>query len=94
MTDFEKSVYNSFLATSRSAQNKPFKIRKNFKNFEDSSNYIHLQRLCRLFARNPSITPQQFFLAPYKIWEDGGYFDLRFYTTPKALKIYKLYKQK
>ena len=94
MTSFEQLVYNMFLATSRSAQKKPFTLRKDWKDFEKSSNYIHVYRLANLFSRNPSIDPQRFFKAPYQVWSDEGYFDLTFYTTRKAIKAYNLVNEK
>ena len=94
MTKYEKECYNLFIIASRADRGKPFKLRKNFKDFEKSKDYLHLQRLCNLFKRNPSIRPLEFLYAPYRVWKDEEYFDLQFYTKPKAIKIYKLYLQK
>ena len=94
MTDFEKECYNMFIIVSRGDRGKPFKLRKNFKGFEDKEEYLYLQRLCNIFKRNPSIEPFKFLSAPYKVWKNEEYFDLQFYTKPKAIKTYKLYLQK
>lgn len=95
MTQNEKDCYNSYLATTRSIQNKPFNLRKDFSGFEDSPDYIYVKRIANFFTKFPHVIKTWYFQAPYKIYEDQKYFDLKFYASQKALKTYTLYmKQK
>ena len=88
MTDFEKRVYNLFLATTRIKQNKPYTARKSWEGFEKRKDYIYLQRLSVFFAKNPHLFRREFFEAPYEIYTDleDSYFNLRFFSSQKALK--------
>jgi len=95
MTQTEKECYNNFLASTRSIQNKPFKLRKDFSGFEDTEEYLYVKRLNTFFTKFPHIVRQWYFEAPFKIYEDDGYYDLKFYSSQKAIKTYTLYmKQK
>ena len=49
MTNYEKNIYNTYLRISRSQQNSPYKLRKNFNNFEDTENYVYVKRLAGFF---------------------------------------------
>ena len=90
MTQFEQVIYNKYLAISRLMLKKPFKLRKDFKGFENTKNYLYVQKLANLFNRNPEIDLQLFFEAPFKIYKDESYFDLKFYNSRKALKVYRI----
>jgi hypothetical protein len=94
ITKYEKHIYNAFLSTSRSKQNLPYKTRKNFAKFEDTDKHICVKKLSSLFTNYKHIDVGDFFDAPYEIYSDGEDFDLKFYTTQKAIKTYTLYKQK
>ena len=94
VTDKEKSIYNKFLAISRSSQNKPFKLRQDFEGFEENENYIYVRKLSLFFNKFPNVDMDCFFKAPYEIYSDTGNYDLKFYTSQKALKIYTLYQTK
>jgi hypothetical protein len=94
VTDKEKSIYNKFLAISRSSQNKPFKLRQDFEGFEENKNYIYVRKLSLFFNKFPNVDMDSFFKAPYEIYSDTGNYDLKFYTSQKALKIYTLYQTK
>lgn len=91
MTDLEKQIYNSYLATTRSQQDKPFKLRKDFNNFKDIA---LVQRLSSFFKRYPHIKPEAFFKAPYEIYPDTTHLDLSYFLTRAAIKSYSLYQQK
>ena len=93
MSPFEKNVYNTFLRVSRTAQNKPFRIRKNFKNFEDTDNYLFVKKIAMFLNKYKHVSVDDFFMAPYKTYSDTDYFELKFYTTQKAIKTYSLYVQ-
>jgi len=89
----EKLIYNKFLAVTRSAQNKPFKLRKKFENLDDTT-ILCLKKLSLFFNRFRHVDIDTFFKAPWEIYLDKGIFDLKFYTTQRALKVYTLYIQR
>ena len=89
----EKHIYNKFLAVTRSAQNKPFKLRKSFDNLDDITT-VCLKKLSLFFNRFRHVDIDTFFAAPREIYQDKGIFDLKFYTTQRALKVYTLYMQR
>ena len=89
MNNNEKNIYNLFLATNKRINNKPFKFRKNFDNFEDEK-YIYINRLSSFFKKFNHIKIEDFFEAPYFVYGEK-YFDLKFYCTQKAIKTYSLY---
>lgn len=93
ITEFEKLIYNKFLAISRIKQNKPFRLRKDFSGFEDTDHYFYVKRLAHFFTRFNHIDIEQFFESPYHIYEDK-WFDLKFYTSQRALKVYTMHQQK
>ncbi len=92
MTEFEQQIYNYYLASSRSNQNKPYTRRVNFDGVDESTK-LYLYKLSKFFARHKSINIKSFFDAPFKIYKDSTYYNLQFYTTLKATKIYRLYIQ-
>tara|TARA_B100001123_G_C14981487_1_gene895804 strand:- start:224 stop:868 length:645 start_codon:yes stop_codon:yes gene_type:complete len=93
MTEFEKTIYNKYLAVTRSSQNKPFKLRKNFKDFDDI-NLSLVKKLSLFFKKFKHVDMDTFFKAPFEIYIDNNGFDLKFYTTQRALKVYTLYMQR
>lgn len=92
LTELEKQIYNAYLIASRTARNKPFKKREDFKKIDDKT-YIILKKLALLFEHNRSVNIQDFFKAPF-IYYSIDYVDLQFYAMPKAIKCYSLYKKK
>lgn len=93
MTEFEQYIYNCYLETSRKSNNKPFKYRKDFTDFEDKEDFIHVSKLARLLSKFPNIQVKDFFKAPYAVYNEK-IFDLKFFTTQKALKAYTIYQNK
>ena len=92
MQNREKEVYNTFLRITRTQNNKPFRYRKNFDEFESHIDYPYIQKLSSFFRKFPHIKIEEFIVAPYKIYpDDAQYYDIKFYTTPKAIKLYSLY---
>lgn len=87
-SDFEKHIYNTFLKVSRSASNKPYRVRKDFNNLLDKKEYIYLKKLANFFNRFKHINIKDFFSAPYELYKDEHYFGLDYYTTLKATKAY------
>ncbi len=93
MTDFQKRIYNSHLAISRKMRDKPFRIRKDFSDM-DQTKLDRLASLERFFNSYQNIKIDDYFAAPYVIFEDDDYFDLDFYLTSKAKKAYSQYMKK
>lgn len=94
ISKIEEQIYNSHLYTSRSVKNKPVRLRKNFDNL-DERDEVTLKRLSRFFKGYKNINYGDWFIAPYKIYDDGTHnFDLHFYTTRKALKCYTMYMKR
>jgi len=93
MTDFQKRIYNSHLAISRKMRDKPFRIRKDFSDM-DQTKLDRLASLERFFNSYQNIKIDDYFSAPYVIFEDDDYFDLDFYLTSKAKKAYSQYMKK
>lgn len=91
MNQLEKAIYNKYLAVTRSSINKPFTLRKDFEEFEQHKDYPYVVRLTSFFNRFPQIDHQKYFEAPFKIYSDEQYFDLKFYTSQKAIKTYSIY---
>jgi len=91
MLEKEHRIYNSFLAISRSKQNKPFKLRKDFIGFENTADYIYIKRLNTFFGKFPHIDINTYFKAPFEIYKDQPFFDLAFYASQKGIKAYTTY---
>lgn len=94
ITENEKRIYNKYLAVTRTEQDKPFKLRQNFNDFKDDANYIYIKKLGLFFNKYSSVDMDDFFKAPFAIYNDKGFYDLKFYTSQKALKIYTMYQTK
>lgn len=93
MTELEKVIYNTYLKTMRTSQNKPYKSRKDFKDFETNQNYPKIVKIANLFKKCPHILMNDYFNAPYKVYgvEDEQVYTLDFYASMKALGCYKNY---
>jgi hypothetical protein len=90
INETQKYIYNTFLRTSRSSNNKPFKYRKNFDSVDPTTELI-LKKLSSLFKSHPSLVVEEFFQAPYKLYKDQTFFDLQFFVTQRAIKCYTEY---
>jgi len=93
VTQQEKLIYNKYLAITRNAQDKPFKLRKKFDSIDDTT-IACLRKLSLFFNKFKHVDIDTFFRAPWEIYIDKGMFDLKFYTTQRALKVYTLYIQR
>lgn len=49
-------------------------------------------RLELFFTKHKSIDMHDFFVAPFKVYDDNEYMPLKWYTTMKAINIYKISK--
>ena len=86
----EKIIYNTFLKTSRVKSGLPYRLRKQWHGFEDTPYYAHVLKLKNFFSRNRGVDVAEFFEAPYTIYPGESGFDLDFYSSQKAIKIYTL----
>lgn len=91
MTENEKNIYNIHLRISRSLKNEPFKLRKDFTDFEKDPRYFIIKKLNEFFDKYKHIEIETFFIAPYIIYKDTNYFSLDYFLTQKAIKAYRLY---
>jgi hypothetical protein len=89
-----EQIYNTYLRVSRSKKNLPFKLRKDFSNIQNEERYSTLLKLENFFKRNAYVNLNDFFEAPYNVYEDEKDFGLDFYLSQKAVKIYNLYQKK
>ena len=95
MTDNEKDIYNKYLRISRTAKNKPYKLRLNFDGFENEENYTHIKKLQLFFEKYSHVKIEDFFNAPYIVYpKTDQIFDLKFYCSYNATKVYSLYNKK
>lgn len=83
-------IYNTYLSISRGSKNKPWKPRKDFDGFEKTEAGLLCLRLELFFKRFPQINPREFLEAPYKLYKDEDYFELKFYLTQKAISCYTI----
>jgi len=90
----EKIIYNTFLKISRSQAGLPYRYRKQWHGFEETPQYQYVLRLKNFFLRNKSVDIKEFFSAPFTIYPGESGFDLSFYSSPKAIKIYTLAQKK
>lgn len=86
-------VYNLWLSSTKRAQGKPWKARKDFTSFFDNDPKAGTacQRLVSFFGKFSHIDPKVFFAAPYKLYPDTDYYPIEYYASRKALKTYTTY---
>ena len=82
-----EQIYNTYLRVSRTKKNLPFKLRKDFSDIQKEERYPILLKLENFFKRNPYVNLNDFFEAPYHVYEDEKDFILDFYLSQKAVKI-------
>ncbi len=90
VSGIEKNIYNTYLRISRTARNKPFSYRKNFDNLEDSI-CVSLHRINILLQKYPHIDPEDYFLAPYKVYPNEEYFEIEYFAGMGAINAYSIY---
>jgi hypothetical protein len=93
ISERQKKIYNSFLRASRLAKNKPYTQRQNFDNISPTIE-VALKKLDNFFSSHKTVSYNDFFAAPYSIYTDTDFFELKFYITPRAVKCYTEYIKK
>jgi hypothetical protein len=86
-----KFLYNTYLRISRKKQNKPYKIRQNWDGFETSESYLPILKLQSFFERNSVVNIEDFFASPYEVYPEEGFYDLNFYNSLAAIKVYNIF---
>jgi hypothetical protein len=89
-----KTVYNTFLRISRQQQNKPYRLKSDWSDFENSKNYLPVIKLKSFFDRNVSVNIEDFFKSPYYVYDENTYYDIDFYNTLSAIKVYGIFCNK
>lgn len=92
LNELEQLIYNTHLRVTRRAVNKPYKIRKNFEDV-DGTTILYTQRVARLLNKFKHINVQDYFQAPFKLYGGDEYFDMKFFSSPRAMKAYTLVLQ-
>lgn len=93
MIELEQNIYNTYLATTRRRQNKPFTTRKDFSKFEENPNYQYVKKISKVFKQLPQLNMESYFNAPYEVYTNDTerFYSLEFFATLKALHCYKQY---
>lgn len=92
ITGQEKYLYNTYLRIHRTKQGKPFRYRKQFDDFHNHESYIFVKKLGVFFRKFSHISIDKFLNAPYDLYPDeDAIYDLKFYASPRAVKVYSLY---
>lgn len=89
-----EDIYNTYLRIQRTKKNLPFKLKKDFSDIQSNEHYSTLLKLENFFKRNNYVNLNDFFSAPYEIYQDEKHFNLDFYLSQKAIKVYTLYQKK
>lgn len=85
MTEFQKRIYNSFLRAYRINNNQPFRSKKDFSNIENEK-LNELVKLEKFFAKHPHLFSNDYFDAPYKLYnEEKKYYSLKYYASYKGM---------
>ena len=90
MDEFEKHIYNTYLVVTRSINDKPFRLRKDFTDFEKKPEYIAVKKLAAFFKKHRHLNIDSFFEAPFFVYGED-HFSLDFYCTHKAISTYTKY---
>jgi predicted HD phosphohydrolase len=91
-TDFQKLLYNVHLSVSRNAKNQPYRARKDFSKIDSKTDFC-LKKLSVFFESHKEINPKDFFKAPYEIYSKDEHFDLKFFTSQRAINVYKIFME-
>lgn len=94
MSSLERLIYNTYLKYSRGKLGMPYRVRKHWEGFEESSAFPKVNKLKNFFTRNQNVSIDEFFNAPYTVYQGESGFDLDFYASQKAIKIYSMYLKK
>ena len=57
----------------------------------DETTKLCLKKLSNFFINNSTVNITDFFKSPYHVYPEGETFDIKFFTTPKAKGVYKIF---
>lgn len=88
MTEEGKQIYNYYLRALRVNNDKPFRPKKDFTDFEKKEEYIYILKLEQFFKKFPHLFKYDFFNAPYRLYnkDEQKYFSLKYFSSPKGLR--------
>lgn len=85
------NIYNSFVRSYRTANNAPYRSRKNYDTLpQEVKNKV--ERI-KLFFDSNNLNVDEFFEAPYSLYKDTKYFPFEYYLTRKAIRTYADYQK-
>jgi hypothetical protein len=86
LSEKQKEIYNLYLKALAYGANRPYKKREDFSTFKNEENALYLARLEAFFEKFPQLYREEFFLAPYKLYDEKKqYYTLKFYASHKGL---------
>lgn len=89
VSDNVKYIYNQYLKSLATQQNRGFRYRKNFDKFEDE-NVNYCTKIHKLLSSYPHIDIETFFDAPNKL-NPETHFPLKYYATYPAMRSYTVW---
>ena len=88
----QKVIYNTHLKASRANKGKPWRPRKDFSSLAEVEQ--NLVRKIENILKEKNIDIDNYFNAPYKLWDDESFYPLKFFASFKAIKAYNLWFNK
>lgn len=87
LSENKKKIYNLYLKAYRQNNDKPFRTKKNFSDIQKNDSLIaNLTKIESIFLKYPAFFSQNYFDAPYKIYNDEKkYYPLSFYSSQKGI---------
>lgn len=93
MTPKQQYIYNCYLEVSRTAVDKPYKLRKNFDDFEGKIEHLACVKLESFFNQHPNINIKDFFRASFTL-NGEQFIPIESFTRLSAVKTYTIYQNK
>lgn len=87
LSDNKKKIYNLYLKSYRTNNNKPFREKKDFSDIlKKDKTLVSLTKIENIFKKYPAFFSKDYFDAPYKIYDDPKkYYPLEFYSSQKGI---------
>lgn len=89
LSNYDKVLYNTYLKVTRTHQNKKYKYRKNFDDFDEYQVRI-LKKISSIISKK-NIDQDYYFKASYELYDDSDYYPLEYFSTFKAIKRYDMW---
>ena len=84
LTDRQKDIYNLYLKALAEVNDRPYRKRNNFSNLrEDTKGY--LSKIEHIFDQYPQFFRYEYFLAPFKLYNDKKFVNLKYLSTYKGI---------